>query len=119
MERLTKITTILTIILFTAAVSISVVLLFGKEEPQIQKEIVKEIVIEEGERGEEGPSGSQGPRGKEGEKGEIGEKGSLPEGHWQSYCLYPNDEFGYPTNDILKRDDGDCPDWRKVDLWER
>ena len=55
-----------------------------------------------------------------GEAGAKGDQGEMPQGHWQAYCLYPQDEFGFATNDMLKRDDGDCPSgWKRIDLWER
>ena len=46
---------------------------------------------------------------------------TMPEGHWEAYCIYPENENGYRTRGAMIRvSDGDCKsNWRVVEVWER
>jgi len=45
----------------------------------------------------------------------------MPEGHWEEYCLYPENERGYRSKGALIRlSGGDCKaSWRVIKVWER
>jgi len=45
----------------------------------------------------------------------------MPDGHWEKYCLYPENEFGYRTSGAMIRvSGGDCKsNWRIVEVWEK
>ena len=84
---------------------------FQSIEPDIVV-LTKEVVGEKGEKGETGVTGA---------RGEKGESGELPEGHWETYCLYPSNEFGYRSKGVMiRKDTGDCKSgWEKVKIWEK
>ena len=46
---------------------------------------------------------------------------TMPDGHWESYCIYPENENGYRTRGAMIRvSGGDCKNnWRVVEVWER
>lgn len=45
----------------------------------------------------------------------------MPDGHWESYCIYPKNEYGYKTKGAMIRvSSGDCKSsWRVVEVWEK
>ena len=45
----------------------------------------------------------------------------MPEGHWEEYCLYPENERGYRSKGALIRlSGGDCKaSWRVIKVWEK
>jgi len=45
----------------------------------------------------------------------------MPNGHWEKYCIYPKNEYGYKTKGAMIRvGSGDCKDsWRVVEIWEK
>ena len=63
----------------------------------------------------------EGEQGEQGERGFIGVKGDMPEGHWEEYCIYPENERGYRTQGAMIRESsGDCKSsWRIVEIWEK
>lgn len=45
----------------------------------------------------------------------------MPQGHWEAYCLYPENEQGYRSQGAMIRvSSGDCKSsWRVVEVWEK
>ena len=45
----------------------------------------------------------------------------MPQGHWEAYCLYPENEQGYRSQGAMIRvSGGNCKSsWRVISLWEK